>query len=118
MKQTVQSELDNWIPLDDTYNKQEEDVAGYEDNQAENVHMQLILEDELERMLNNNEFVVANNGKLFHIWCTHCEHVPCAWEANQQSMIDFDQAQHEEDTKPNKSRAPACTLPADGTHHQ
>jgi hypothetical protein len=43
MKQTVQLELDNWIPLDDTYNK-EEVVAGYEDNQPKNFHMQLLIE--------------------------------------------------------------------------
>jgi hypothetical protein len=66
MKPTVQSELTNWIPSDDIYNK-EEVVAGYEDTQLQNIHMQLILEEEMEWMLDNNGFVFSDNRKSFHI---------------------------------------------------
>jgi hypothetical protein len=100
MKQTVQLELDDWIPLDNTHNKEEVLPAGYEDNQPESIHLRHILEDELEMMLDNNRFVFSDDGKLFHIWCTHCEHIPCVWEANQQSMI--------------MTKMPPCTMHSTG----
>jgi hypothetical protein len=37
MKQTVKSELDKWIPLNNTYKGGEEVVAGYEGTQLINI---------------------------------------------------------------------------------
>jgi hypothetical protein len=107
MKPTIQSELAKWIPFDDTY-KKEEVVAGYENTQPENIHRQLILEEELEWMLDNNSFIFSNDQKCFHIWCTHCQHVPCAWDIKERSMINFHKVQHEEDTKPNRYQHALC----------
>jgi hypothetical protein len=103
MKQTTQSELADWIPLDSTY-KTDECLVGYDDKQSTNLHLQLIIEEDFERVLDNNGYVFSEDGKSYNVWCNHCEHVPCVWERNKESMKMFDTAEHDEDTEPNKRR--------------
>jgi hypothetical protein len=63
MRQTAELELNDFIPLDDAYTP-EEVITGYETNQLENLHLQNILEEEMERMLDDNGFVFWTMEKL------------------------------------------------------
>jgi hypothetical protein len=56
----------------------------------------------VERLLDDNGFMFSDDGKSYHMCCYECEDVPCVWANNQQAMINFNKAQHEEDTEPNK----------------
>jgi hypothetical protein len=103
MKTTVESELEEWILLDDTYDE-EEKVVGYEGNQLENKHLQYIMEEEMERILDDNNFVFSDDGKSFHMLCDKCENVPCLWEENKESMVQYDKAMCDEDAEANKHR--------------
>jgi hypothetical protein len=55
MKPTLLLELEERIPLDDSYN-QEEVVAGYEATQPENLLLQLVMKEQMEWLLDNNSF--------------------------------------------------------------
>jgi hypothetical protein len=103
MRMTALAELEDCIALDATC-KEEEKVKGYESNQLENVHLQHILEDEMETMLDNNGFVFSEDGKSCYIFCTACKNVPCVWTDNKESMISYDQAVNDEDIEANKRR--------------
>jgi hypothetical protein len=41
------------------------------------VHLQHIIEDQMEKVLDNHGYVFPEDGKSFHIFCTKCEVVPC-----------------------------------------
>jgi hypothetical protein len=63
--QLSSQELAKWIHLDDTYKKKRLLlVAGYEDNQPENIHMQLILEEEMKWVLDNRTPKVSFSVKI------------------------------------------------------
>jgi hypothetical protein len=104
MRLTVAAELKDYIPLDVTY-KEEKTVKDYESDQIENQHLQLIIEDKMETMLDNHGYIFADDGKSFQTFCTECELIPCVWAHNRESMINYDQAAvNEEDTEANKCR--------------
>jgi hypothetical protein len=103
MHSTVQDELEDWYPLDDTY-REEESINGYETNQLENDNLQLVMREEIEKMLDDNGFIFSEDGKSFQVWCAHCQDVPCVWDANKVQMVAFDEVTHDEDTEPNKRR--------------
>jgi hypothetical protein len=58
----------------------------------------------METMLDNNRFVLCEDGKSCYIFCSACENVPCVWKDNKESMISYDQAVNDEDTEANKCR--------------
>jgi hypothetical protein len=54
-------------------------------------------------LLDDNRFVFSDDGQSFHMCCKECKNVPCVWVDNQQSMIDFDQADnYDKDAESNK----------------
>jgi hypothetical protein len=91
-------ELDDFIPLDDTYT-QDEVIEGYESNKIENLHLKNIMEEEMERMLDKNGFVFSKDGKTYTTFCNECECTPCVWNFNEKVvMIEYDKATHDENT--------------------
>ena len=103
MKQTAELELNERIPLDDTYTE-EEVVLGYENSQRENRNLQLIIEEEMERMLDNNGYVFSDDGRSFEIYCSDCGNSPCVWSNNERAMQEYDAAENDKDTQPNQHR--------------
>jgi hypothetical protein len=65
MRPTPELEVNDFIPLDDGYTR-EEVIVGYETAQLVNLHLQNILEEEMERMLDNNVFVFFGRWKNLH----------------------------------------------------
>jgi hypothetical protein len=97
----VQSELYHWIPLDATYTE-EEMVEGYESGKPTNLHLQLIMEEEMEQMLDNAGFTFSNDTNSDDVFCEQCANLPCVWVDNQQAMVDLDKTENDEDAEPNK----------------
>jgi hypothetical protein len=96
MRPTAELELTDFLPLDDGYT-QEECIAGYESNKLENMHLRNILEEEMERMMDDNGFVFSEDGKTYTKFCNDCECTPCVWAFNEKAMIEYDKATHDED---------------------
>jgi hypothetical protein len=103
MRPDVQSDLDDWIPLDPTYTE-EEMVEGYEAGKPTNLRLQLVMEEEMEGMLDNSQFTFTDDTNCDDVLCEQCENLPCVWADNQQAMVAFDQAENDEDAEPNKRR--------------
>jgi hypothetical protein len=97
MKRTAELELNDFIPLDDAYT-QDEVIVGYESNKLENLHLQHILEEEMERMLDDNGFAFSEDRKTYTMFCNECECTPCVWAFNKKVMIDYAKATHDENT--------------------
>jgi hypothetical protein len=103
MRPTAESELEDMIQLDDTYTL-EEVVAGYKTTKLVNIHFKNFLEEETERLLDDNGFVFSDDGESYSVFCMYCECTPCVWTFNEQMIIDYDKATHDEETAQNTRR--------------
>jgi hypothetical protein len=103
MRPTAESELEDMIQLDDTYTL-EEVVAGYKTTKLDNIHFKNFLEEETERLLDDNGFVFSDDGESYSVFCMYCECTPCVWTFNEQMIIDYDKATHDEETAQNTRR--------------
>jgi succinylarginine dihydrolase len=77
-------------------------TTGYEAMQLESANLQLLMREEVEKMLDNNRFIFSEERKLFLVWCQECKDAPCIWTANKLGMIAFDEVTHDKNTEANK----------------
>jgi len=103
MQATVMEELENYLPFDERYT--DEDIEyGYEAIKQQNLHMKLMLEEEVERMLDDAGYIFSDDGKSYTHICIECDNQPCVWEANKQAMILHKETTDSQEAQPNRRR--------------
>ena len=86
MQLTACEELDNYLPFNDDY-AEEEMHNGYEVIKIQNLHMKLMLEEDIEWMLDNADYLFSDDSRTFTNSCIECNSKPYVWEANKHLMI-------------------------------
>ena len=103
MKQTVQEELDQWLPIDGSY-EMTEVFEGYDAGQLVNHRMQAMMEEEMELLFRDKGHLFSDDGKSFQKFCEMCDYAPCVWTANLELMRCSDNANKEIEANPNTRR--------------
>jgi hypothetical protein len=103
MKQTVQEELDQWLPIDGSY-EETEVFDGYDAGQLGNQRMQAMMEDEMEYLFHDKGYLFSEDGKSFQKFGELCDHAPCVWTANLELMTRTDNSNKAIDADPNTRR--------------
>ena len=103
MQQTVQAEIDDYIPFCQDYGTNEV-VPGYESGQLENQYLQYYKEEIIERMLDDAGFIFSDDGESFFAMCSKCKGTPCVWEENKHEMMLLSELRDERESAPNQLR--------------
>ena len=103
MHRSVQAEMQNYIPFDQTYDV-DELKPGYESDQLENRYLQLVKEEIIERMLDDAGFIFSDDGESFFAECAECKGTPCVWEENKHEMMLLSELRDERESQPNQLR--------------
>jgi hypothetical protein len=103
MRDTTNEELANYIQLDGSY-EEKELVEGYESSNLDNLHLKVMVEEDMEKLLDDGGFVFSDDGKSFQKYCTMCSNVPCLWIDNQPAMEAYAAAASDDNEETRKRR--------------